>query len=985
MASSFLAARYWHWLAAAGVVLGVAFCTSPLWRKRSAEILLARATEHLRASQYVQAEEVASQAFRIAPDLSRALLIAGDAAKRQHDASKAIHYYRSVPSDGGSVELESRYRLGQQLAQAGHARQAEAALQRALQIDPWHPGANQALALLLQKQGRTWESAPCLRRAILRGQVNKDHVMMVAAVDTTFVLDRMFTEKCLASEPRDESVRIVEARQALVEKQHDRAEALLRRIVRAQPDLIEAQARLGGILFYGHEDAEFVAWHQGLPAAADQHPEIWHLRGLWARRKQQTAAAVRCFLESARRDPNHSGAVFQLSQLLRRSKYASLADSFAARSKNLSQLNYLLAELRGMNDFRLIRKVVDLLERLGRPLEAVAWCRVVQQMNPQTEWAAAEELRQAKGLVRSGGLLDQFTSPPAQLARRVELEEFPLPDWQATAAETSDDAANPLAADQTIRFENAAASAGIDFRYYNGTTETTGLEHILQATGGGIAVVDFDQDGWPDLYFIQSGEYPIQAGQTRYRNRLYRNLGNGRFQEVTQESGLGDGGYGQGVAVGDFNSDGFPDIYVANFGPNRLYQNRGDGSFMAVPTSAGADGDHWTTSCAIADLDGDALPEIYAVNYALKQEVLDLDCKHEGQPRTCAPTLLTAAQDQLYRNLGNGRFANVTSDSGVVATDGKGLGLVIADFENRGRPDIFVGNDTTANFYFRNQTSGPQQALQFREQAILSGVGFDEVGNLQACMGVATGDADADGLLDLFVTNFYAESNILYQQQADHLFADQTRSANLRDSGFHLLGFGTQFIDGELDGWPDLIIANGHIDRTFAHGHPDRMPPQYLRNTGSAKFLELPADNLGPYFEDRYFGRALATVDWNRDGREDVCISHLDAPTALLTNQTADAGHYLAVRLSGVESNRDAFGAIVTLEAGGQRWMRQLVAGGGYLVSNQRQLIFGLGDVDEVSQMTIQWPSGRTQAFQNLSPNQQLLVIEGHQPFPLRR
>jgi tetratricopeptide (TPR) repeat protein len=259
------------------------------------------------------------------------------------------------------------------------------------------------------------------------------------------------------------------------------AQALLRRIIRDQPDLIEAQARLGGILFYGHDDTEFVAWHNRLTRSADQHPEIWHLRGLWARRQQQTAAAVRCFLEAAQRDPNHSGAIFQLSQLLRDSEYAFLADSFAARSKSLSQLNYLLAELRGMNDFRLIRKVVDLMDQLGRPLEAVAWCRVVQQLNPQEQWAVSEELRLAKRLVRSGELLDQFTIPEAQLARRVDLDEFPLPDWQKTAAEVIEDAPTHSAIQQTVRFENEAASAGIDFRYYNGTTETTGLVHILQA------------------------------------------------------------------------------------------------------------------------------------------------------------------------------------------------------------------------------------------------------------------------------------------------------------------------------------------------------------------------------------------------------------------------------------------------------------------------------------------------------------------------
>lgn len=985
MAFSLKSDRTWRGLAALLFLVGFGLCTVPVWWRQPGEQLLDNAITSLHSSRFAEAERMANDAARQDPALTQAFLVAGDAARRQQHSTDAVRYYRSVPQDGSRVELQSLCRLAEQLTMLGHAGQAEAALQRALEIDPWDPSANHQLGMMLQKQGRSWESVVYLQRALLSGQVDKGHVMMLSAIDIMYVVDREFTETCLATEPDNKSLLIVNARQAIVDKRFDDAEVLLREIVAAQPELIEAQARLGSILFDSREDAEFVAWQNGLPAAADGHPEIWYLRGLWARRRQQTDAAIRCFLEAARRDANHSGAIFQLAQLLQNTQYAAVADEFAARSKTLSQLNYLLAELRGMNDFRLIRKVVDLMDQLGRPLEAVAWCRVMQQFNSDQQWAVSEERRLAKRLVRSSDLSELFTLPDSQLARRVDLHAFPLPDWDAADIESREDSPSHPPITQMVRFDDEAADVGIDFRYYNGTTDTTGLVHILQATGGGIAVVDFDQDSWPDLYFIQSGEYPIEEGQTRYLNRLYRNLGNGRFVDVTESSGLGDSGYGQGVAVGDFNSDGFPDIYVANCGPNRLFENRGDGCFVEVPDAGGASGDHWTTSCAIADLDGDALPEIYAANYALKDEVLKLKCKHEGKPRTCAPTLLTAEQDQLYRNLGDGRFANATADSGVVAADGKGLGLVIADFENRGRLDIFVGNDTTANFFFRNQASGPQQPLQFREQAILAGVGFDEVGNLQACMGVAAGDANADGLLDLFITNFWAESNILYQQLPGQLFADQTRSANLRDSGFHMLGFGTQFIDGELDGWPDLIISNGHIDRTFAHGNPDRMPPQYLRNTGSAQFEELPAEGLGEYFTGRYFGRALATVDWNRDGREDVCISHLDAPAALLTNHTADAGNYLAVQLRGVQSNRDAIGAIVTLEVSDRRWMRQLVGGGGYLVSNQRQLLFGLAAAERVDRMTIQWPSGQTQTFQDVAGNSQWLVVEGHDLVSLQR
>ena len=571
---------------------------------------------------------------------------------------------------------------------------------------------------------------------------------------------------------------------------------------------------------------------------------------------------------------------------------------------------------------------------------------------------------------------DTLTLASGDLVARLDADEFPLPRWPDSVAKADEfKSMSPL--DGTIRFRDVAKDVGIDFQYFNGTTAEAGLSHILQATGGGIAVIDYDQDGWPDLYCIQSGPFPIEAGQTKYTNRLYRNLGNGRFQDVTDATGLADAGYGQGVAVGDYNNDGFPDLYVANFGGNRLYENTGGGDFVDVTAQAGVSGDRWTTSCMIADLNGDTLPEIYAVNYALKDEVLELNCKHEDQPRTCAPTLLTADQDQLYRNRGDGSFENVTQQSGVIAPDGKGLGIVAADFEHRGQLDVFVANDTSANFFFHNETGGRGAKLLFKEEAIVNGVGFDEVGNLQACMGLAAGDANGDGLLDLFVTNFYGESNVLYLQSEDRHFTDATRKANLREPSFHMLGFGTQFIDGELDGEPDIVITNGHIDLTFAHGNPDRMPPQYMRNTGGGHFEELTAESLGPYFQNRYFGRALAKLDWNRDGREDVCISHLDAPTALLTNTTPTTGNYLAVNLRGVTSNRDALGAIVTVEAGGRKWVQHLIGGGGYFVSNQRQLLFGLANSESVDRLTINWPAGSVQTFEKVPVNQEVVVAEG--------
>lgn len=955
------------------LVLGAFGGLHSLWNASSTERLLHQAALLLSSEEYVEAERLAKEVLLQDERSSQALLIAGEAAIRQSHNEDAIRYFLQVEDDGSADAVHAFYRAGERLMTTGHAREAEQSLRRALQYDPGHLLANKKLAVLLQIQGRTWESAPLVRRLLLGGGLAKDHLLMVGAVDTTFVEDYQFVENCLESDAGNLEVLLGRARQLLAKSRLQDAEPILDRIIDEHPQSIETQARLGGVYLERGADREFLEWRRKLPRGADSHPEIWHVQGLWARRNGQVPGAVRCFLEAARLDPNHKGAIFQLSQLLNDTKHSEVAGHLAVRSQRLSQLHYLLMEVRFGYNAQLARKMVDLLDLLDRPLEAIGWCYVLQDWKlGNEEWAVP---RASQLHVKLAGE-DSLTLAAGNLVAQLDPEEFPLPQWPDRVAETEVlQSSSPR--DGTVHFVETAEAVGIDFQYFNGTTAISGLGHILQATGGGIAVIDYDLDGWPDLYFIQSGPFPFQPGQTQYTNRLYRNLGDGQFEDVTAATGLADSGYGQGVAVGDYNSDGLPDLYVANFGGNRLYENTGCGNFKDVTGRAAVSGDHWTTSCMFADLNGDALPEIYAVNYALKEEVLELNCQHEDQPRTCAPTLLTADQDQLYRNRGDGTFQNVTQQSGIVAPDGKGLAVVAADFEHRGRLDVFIANDTSANFFFHNETSEPGAELSFREEAIVNGVGFDELGKLQACMGLAADDANGDGLLDLFVTNFYGESNVLYLQDQNHHFADSTRHANLRESSFHMLGFGAQFIDGELDGSPDLVITNGHIDLTFSHGNPDRMPPQYLRNTGTGKFEELTPESVGPYFQGRYFGRALAKLDWNRDGREDVCISHLDEPTVLLTNTTPAVGNHLALRLCGVTSNRDAVGAIVTVETAGRKWVKQVIGGGGYFVSNQQQLVFGLANAETIDRLSIKWPAGQVQTFEQLPVNQEVVIVEG--------
>jgi hypothetical protein len=379
------------------------------------------------------------------------------------------------------------------------------------------------------------------------------------------------------------------------------------------------------------------------------------------------------------------------------------------------------------------------------------------------------------------------------------------------------------------------------------------------------------------------------------------------------------------------------------------------------------------------DLNGDGFPEIYAVNYVLLDEALSKHCGQKGHAMGCAPTLFHAEQDRLFLNLGNGRFQDVTEECGIAVPDGKGLSVVAADFSGTGHMDLFVANDTTPDFYFSNQVQRPGEPLCFVERGVELGVAMNAAGQSQASMGLTLGDANGDQLLDVYLGTFYRDSNTLFLQDIANTFSDETRSAGLREPTFKMLTFGTQFVDADLDGWPDLIQANGHVDRSTDPSVPDLMPPQFFKNRGNGQFVELTAESLGPYFQQQYLGRAVAVVDFDRDGKPDVCVSHLDAPAALLANRTQNAGHYLAVTLRGRTCSRDAFGTTVQLEAGGQTWTRPLTAGGGYMAANERKLIFGLGNAEQVQRLEIRWPSGATQTFEDLDVDQELLVVEGGQ------
>jgi hypothetical protein len=682
-----------------------------------------------------------------------------------------------------------------------------------------------------------------------------------------------------------------------------------------------------------------------------------------------------------------------LGQVLLALERPQQAAPFVERAVRLHEMLQLMKRYTAAPGADTMQRATLLCEQLGLLREAWGWSRAALEHDPQLAWAMQTSARLTSRLTAD---LPR-TAPDLDPTRMIDLSDFPLPRWDGT--ETPSSIRSTPDVEHAVRFTDEAVASGLEFSYYNDDDPQTPASRPFEFTGGGGAVLDYDSDGWPDVYFTQGCPFPPpdehspqdrlppHSAEGEYVDRLFRNLGDGRFEDVTQAAGLNEDRYSQGVAVGDYNSDGFPDLYVANLDANRLYHNNGDGTFSDVTLESGTGGDRWTTSCLMADLNGDAWPEIYAVNYLSGRDVFERICRNSrGEPRICTPHDFEPAQDQLYLNLGDGRFEEWTEEGGVMVPRGKGLGIVAADFTGTGRLDLFIANDTDGNCFFVNETPSPGAPPLFRERAIVSGLAYDRDGLTQACMGVAAGDANADERLDLFITNYYDEANTLYLQQPGGLFLDATREAGLHEPSLPMLGFGTQFVDGELDGRPDLIAANGHVEDNRRSGIPYQMRAQFFRSQNDGRFVELPPASLGPYFQRELLGRGLARLDWNRDGREDVVISHLDAPAALLTNRTSVVGHFLALQLRGVVTSRDAIGALVRLRSSGRTWSQQLTAGDGYHASNQRQLIFGLGDCEQIAELTVHWPSGLKHRFVSPPINKELLAVEGReQLLPLPR
>jgi tetratricopeptide (TPR) repeat protein len=914
-----------------------------------------------------------STPFRIA------LIAKAASACSEHDI--AIQHYRKLPADGGQWEFLRNLGLAQRFEILGKLDDEERCLQRALELNPLDLEANERLGHLLQATGRTWESAPYFYMQILRGKCRGDELLGMAVTERFFRSDERLEQAAFAHTPPAAAAQLTVARRMLIDNRQADAEALLRAALQTNPDLGEAQGRLGRIIYDRGDPLEFLQWRGTLLEKSRNHPEVWYVQGLQARRQGQVEGATRCFLEALHRSPNHLAANIQIASCLKQLGRNELATEFTRRGENLEHLESTLNLLRSDVDAAHFQKTVAALIELGRYWEAAGWTYVMTNLNPPPPGLQPELRRLVKLALRE----NQPNSSEFLPGLKLQRTEFSEPRWQVPASERN----SPTLIADSIHweFEDHARQLGIDFEYYEGTTEETRLQHIFNVVGGGFAAFDYDLDGWCDIHIAQANNWRNPAPQPDYHDRLYRNRNGERFEEVSGLAGVKELGFSHGVTAGDFDQDGFPDLYIGNLGANRLYRNNGDGTFSDMTESAGVAGQEWTTSSTFADFNGDGLPDLYVANYSVIEETAKKECKKQsGELMACTPDVLTAEYHRFYVNRGDGTFRDVTVEAGMRQTNGRGLGLVAWDFTGDGRLGLFVANDTSPNFFYVNSGTSPEGIPLFTEEAVVRGVAFDVDGNAQACMGVAAGDINRDSRMDLFITNFFGESDTLYSQRADGFFDDLTRTAGLRDPGFWMLGFGCQFADFDGDGWDDLVVTNGHVDRESRRGDPDRTRPQLFRNIHAGKFREILPEQLGSFFQSGYLGRGLATLDWNRDGKVDFGVSQLHGRFALVTNVTENENRPLVIRLAGRSGARDPIGALARIQIEGSEVYQMLSAGNGYLVTNETCLRFSIpNDLDSV-EVEIRWPGGKTERWSGIVPGQEILLKEGSEkPITLRR
>ena len=535
------------------------------------------------------------------------------------------------------------------------------------------------------------------------------------------------------------------------------------------------------------------------------------------------------------------------------------------------------------------------------------------------------------------------------------------------------------------QLEDITSTTGITFKH----TSDPAKKYIVESMSGGVILLDYDRDGWPDIYFTNAPTVEMAVKGIKSLGVLYHNNHDGTFTDVTSKSGLSTRCFAMGGAIGDYNNDGWPDLYVTCLGGNILYRNNGDGTFTDVTAKAGVADGRWSTGAAFGDYDGDGFVDLMVVNY-VDFHLNDLPgfgsasfCKYRGIDVQCGPRGLRGAGDSLFHNNGDGTFTEVSKAAGVNDSSGYyGLGVIWADFNNTGRPDIYVANDSTPKYLYKNEGNG-----KFKDIGLESGTAVSDDGSEQASMGIAIGDYNHTGRPSLYVTNFSDENDLLYRNEGGWDFKEVSYAAGVALPSLPWVKWGTAFADMDNDGWLDLIAVTGHVYPqvdSLPSGGGYREPKMFHLNQKDGTFCDA-SDLAGKALMERHVSRGLAVGDLFNDGNMDVVVGDIDGGPMILRNRGISGRHWVSFELTGTKSNRLALNARITIVAGGMTQTDEVHSGGSYLSQNDLRIHFGLANATKIDKVEIHWPSGYNEALTNLAVDQHYSVIEGNGIVPSDR
>jgi tetratricopeptide (TPR) repeat protein len=679
--------------------------------------------------------------------------------------------------------------------------------------------------------------------------------------------------------------------------------------------------------------------------------------GAWiAERKGDVKAEKHALEQALEANPGDLAALERLAELNFREGNADLGRRLRGRKSELdaSKDRYHRLFIEGQLESN-APEMARLAADLGRDFEARAFMTLGARAKPGNHAAPDEVNRLGPSRPARSGRSESLAS---RFSR--ELARTTRPQGEGGSA-------------SAFHFEDDAGSSGLaGFVLENGLSPSHQLPEV---TFGGAGLIDFDGDGFLDVYLIQGGRFPPEEARPPNRDRLFHNRGDGTFDDVSRPSGLSTltGGYGHGISVGDYDNDGNPDIFLTRWRSYALYRNRGDGTFEDATERAGLTGNRdWPTSSAFADFDNDGDLDLYVCHYGVWDAQNPPICKDpSGRINiSCDPRSIAPLADHVFRN-DNGRFVDVTEQAGIIDRDGRGLGVAAADFDGDGLTDVFVANDSTANFLFHNLGG-----FRFEEVGHAAGVAANSGGGYQAGMGVACGDSNGDGTIDLAVTNFYGESTSLFHNLGRGLFVDHTSAVGLAAPSRYVLGFGAAFLDANNDGRLDLMTANGHVN-DLRPQFPFQMTAQLYRGEADGRLTDVTA-TAGLPFLQLHVGRGLASGDLDNDGRVDALLIAQNEPPVYLHNRTESKGaHFAVFRLQGTKSNRDGVGASVTITAGACKLVAQRFGGGSYQTAGDPRLHFGLGAATRIDRVEVRWPRGQVDQFEDVAVDTQYVVVEG--------